>query len=86
MNVQAEVSIYPLRTERIGAAINQFVDTLEQADVKVSAGPMSTWIEGETDEVFEAVRQAFAQTAEKYPLVLVLKLSNSCPARANEST
>ncbi len=85
MNVQAEVSFYPLRTERIGAAINKFVDTLEQEDVEVSIGPMSTRLKGEADKVFEAVRQAFAQVAEEYPSVLVLKLSNSCPTRANES-
>ena len=85
MNVQAEVSFYPLRTERIGAALNQFVDTLEQADVEVSVGPMSTRIDGETNEVFEAVRQAFTQTAETYPSVLVLKLSNSCPTKVNEN-
>lgn len=85
MNVQAEVSFYPLRTERIGAAINQFVDTLEQADVEVSVGPMSTQLEGEADKVFEAVRRAFTQTAEKYPSVLVLKLSNSCPTKVNEN-
>lgn len=85
MNVQAEVSFYPLRTERIGTAINKFVETLEQQDVEVSIGPMSTRLTGEADKVFEAVRQAFAQVAEEYPAVLVLKLSNSCPTRANES-
>jgi len=79
VNVQAEVSFYPLRTESIGAAINKFVNALEQGDVEISIGPMSTRLKGEADEVFEAVRQAFAQVAEEYPAVLVLKLSNSCP-------
>jgi len=79
VNVQAEVSFYPLRTESIGAAINKFVNTLEQGGVEISIGPMSTRLKGEADEVFESVRQAFAQVAEEYPSVLVLKLSNSCP-------
>jgi len=79
MNVQAEVSFYPLRTEHMGGAIDRFVEILKQENVVVSVGSMSTRIEGEADKVFEALHQAFAQVAEKYPSVLVLKLSNVCP-------
>jgi len=85
MNVQAEVSFYPLRTEHMGGAIDCFVEALQQEHVEVSVGSMSTRLEGEADKVFDAVRQAFTQTAGKCPSVLVLKLSNSCPAKENKS-
>jgi len=81
MNVQAEISFYPLRTEHVGDAIDRFVEILNQEDVVVSVGSMSTRIEGETDKVFEAMHQAFTQVAERYPSVLVLKLSNVCPGQ-----
>ncbi|MCD6287952.1 MAG: thiamine-binding protein [Candidatus Hydrogenedentes bacterium] len=86
MNVQAEVSIYPLRTEHMSGTINEFLETLKQEGIEVSPGPMSTWLEGEADIVFESVRHAFAQAAERFPVVLVLKLSNSCPTGANRKS
>jgi uncharacterized protein YqgV (UPF0045/DUF77 family) len=39
---------------------------------------MSTYIEGEEDAVFEALKRAFRGAAEEGELVLVATVSNAC--------
>ena len=40
---------------------------------------MSTTTWGVTDEVFAALREAFARAAESGQVVMVITLSNACP-------
>lgn len=79
MRVQAEVSLYPLRTERIGKPIERFLETVREHEIRLSVGAMSTWLEGEQEEVFAALRGAFSAVGEEYEIALVIKLSNACP-------
>ena len=80
MNVQAEVSLYPLRTREIGEAIDSFVNGLERAGLTVRKGNMSTTLSGDGDVVFAAVARAFTAAADGGQVVLVMKVSNACPS------
>ena len=80
MNVQAEVSLYPLQTQGISEAIGSFVNVLERAGLTVHKGNMSTALRGEADAVFAAVGEAFGSVADGGQVVLVMKLSNACPS------
>ncbi len=80
MNIQAEVSLYPLRTLEIGGAINDFVDELSRAGLTVREGDMSTVLSGGVGEVFAAVEKAFSKAADADNVVLILKASNACPS------
>ena len=71
MNVQAEVSLYPLQTQEIGEAIDSFVNDLER---------MSTTLSGDGDAVFAALASAFTAVADGGRVVLVMKVSNACPS------
>ena len=84
MKVQAEVSLYPLRIEHIGKPIERFLEIVRGRDIQVVVGTMSTRLEGEDDEVFTALREAFAAVGEEYEAALVMKVSNACPNGAGQ--
>jgi len=80
MKVQAEMSLYPLRTDAVGGVIRRFVDELKGDDLTVREGAMSTTLAGGVDEVLAAVGNAFKGVAHDHEGVLVLKVSNACPS------
>lgn len=79
MKIQVELSLYPLRSERLSPAINAFSEELRQAGIDITSGPMSAIITGESKKIFSAVGRAFDKCAGSGDLVLVLKASNACP-------
>ena len=79
MKVQAEISLYPLRQNELTKPIRQFIELLENNKLKVELGSMSTLVTGDSKVVFESLQQAFEQIAEKYEVVLAVKISNACP-------
>jgi len=80
MNVQAEISLYPLRTEELGHAIGRFLSALNAAGLAVQPGDMSSTVSGDVNAVFSTMGAAFAATAEKGQVVLVMTVSNACPS------
>ena len=60
MRIQAELSLYPLKTDDVTTVIFQFVETLRGAALEAETGPLSTLLTGEHDLVFAALAQAFA--------------------------
>ncbi len=79
MNVQAEVSLYPLRTPNLGTSINRFLGELQVDELTIQPGTMSSIVEGEVETVFAKLGKAFRDAAEKEQIVLILKISNACP-------
>ncbi|MFA4944793.1 MAG: YkoF family thiamine/hydroxymethylpyrimidine-binding protein [Lentisphaeria bacterium] len=82
MNVQAEISLYPLRTNELGQAIGNFLGELKAAGLTVQPGNMSSVVAGEAGAIFSAVAAAFKAAAENGQVVLVMKVSNACPPGA----
>ena len=80
MNVQAEISLYPLRTGELGQSIDSFLGDLEAAGLTVREGSMSSTVAGDVDVVFSAVGAAFRTIAAGSQAVLVMKVSNACPS------
>jgi uncharacterized protein YqgV (UPF0045/DUF77 family) len=79
MKVQAEISLYPLRQNDLTKPIQQFVEGLKSDKLKVSLGPMSSLVTGESQVVFENLQKAFEQAAQRCEIVLTAKISNACP-------
>jgi uncharacterized protein YqgV (UPF0045/DUF77 family) len=77
--ISAQVSIYPLRQEHLGPAIDAAVRLFREHGLEVWEGAMSTVIAGETDTVFDALRLAFRRVAEDGATVMVVTVSNGCP-------
>ena len=80
MNVQAEISLYPLRTDDPGHAIGMFLGKLNAAGLRLQPGKMSSIVAGDADVVFSTVGRAFKAAVENGQAVLVMKVSNACPS------
>ena len=79
MRIQAEVSLYPLRTQELSKPVKLFWKTLVQNTVTIESGAMSTRISGDFREVFTALESAFTYVAEEYEVIMTVKMSNACP-------
>ena len=81
MNVQAEVSLYPLRVGDLAGVIHGFIHHLKEAGLEVESGPISTWVAGESADIFRVICEAWEKTAEACEATLVVKVSNAAPWR-----
>jgi len=79
MKIQAEISLYPLRQNDLAKPIQQFIESLESDNLTVKTGSMSSVVSGDSQVVFHSLQKAFEQTAQKYEVVLAVKISNACP-------
>lgn len=77
--VSAQVSLYPLRQDRLSPVIDKAVEIFKNRGIQVEPGPMSTLLTGDDQIIFEAVREAFRKGAEMGEIVMVVTLSNACP-------
>jgi uncharacterized protein YqgV (UPF0045/DUF77 family) len=77
--IAAQVSLYPLRQPHLSAAIEESGRIFKQHGLAVRAGTMSTLITGDTDAVFEGLKEAFRAAGERGDAVMVVTLSNACP-------
>jgi uncharacterized protein YqgV (UPF0045/DUF77 family) len=79
MKIQAEISLYPLRQKNLTAPVRQFIEALQNNDIKVKTGAMSSIVLADSRIFFESLRKAFEQVAKKYDVVVTTKISNACP-------
>jgi len=86
MKVQAEASLYALRTATLTESIDDFVEHLRRAGLNVEIGPMSSRIGGEYKVLFRALGEAFEGAARRGDAVLTVKVSNACPSGRREGS
>lgn len=77
--ISAQVSVYPLRQERLAPAIDSVLEAFRREGIEVRVGAMSSVVAGETGPVFAALREGFERAAAMGEVVLVATLSNACP-------
>ena len=75
----AQISIYPLRQEHLGPAVEIVRETLEAHGLQAQVGPMSTIVTGESGIVFAALAEAFDKAARTGEVVMTFTVSNACP-------
>jgi uncharacterized protein YqgV (UPF0045/DUF77 family) len=79
MTASAQIAIYPLRQERLTPAIEAVLRALRGRGLDAQPGPMSTYVVGEADAIFAALREAFAQATATGHVVMTVTVSNACP-------
>lgn len=79
MQISAQVSLYPLRQQKLSPAIEAALKILEESQLQLKKGDMSTVVSGEAEVVFGAVKEVFLRCAEKGPVSMVVTFSNACP-------
>lgn len=79
MRVSAQISVYPLRQQHLGPAVEAVRRALERRGLQAEVGPMSTLVMGETDRLWDALRAAFEAAAAEGDVAMALTVSNACP-------
>ena len=79
MDVEAEVSLYPLGQKELGPAVKAFIETLRSCGCQVKVGDMSSLVTGDSEQVFDALRQADERAASQGGCALIVKACNVCP-------
>jgi uncharacterized protein YqgV (UPF0045/DUF77 family) len=79
MIASAQISIYPLRQERLGPAVEAVRAALGAHGLSPEAGAMSTVVVGEDATIFAALADAFAAAAQSGQVVMTATISNACP-------
>jgi len=77
--VSAQVSLYPLRTDHLGPAIEAFADELRDAGLHIEPGSMSTLVVGAADALFAALQRGFEAASAEHEVVMQVTVSNACP-------
>jgi uncharacterized protein YqgV (UPF0045/DUF77 family) len=75
----AQISIYPLRQDRLGPAVETVRAALEAHGLEPQIGSMSTVVVGEASMIFAALRQAFDQATNSGEVVMTVTIANACP-------
>jgi uncharacterized protein YqgV (UPF0045/DUF77 family) len=78
--ISAQVSIYPLRQLNLTPAIEEAVQVFYARGLEVHPGTMSTLVIGDDEEIFSALKDAMRSAATRGDVVMVVTLSNACPA------
>lgn len=84
MIIQAELSLYALKTKELATSIESFLQALAQKGISIEPGPMSTIVAGESSAVFQAISKGFEKAAQQQEIVLIAKISNACPLDLKE--
>jgi uncharacterized protein YqgV (UPF0045/DUF77 family) len=79
MTTSAQISVYPLRQEHLGPAVESVRSALEEHGLTAKIGPMSTTVTGESAVMFAALAEAFAKAASSGQVVMTITISNACP-------
>jgi uncharacterized protein YqgV (UPF0045/DUF77 family) len=79
MNISAQISLYPLKQQRLSPVIEDAWRTLEGYPLDLQKGSMSTTVSGPAEKVFPAIQEVFLRSAEKGALSMVATFSNACP-------
>jgi uncharacterized protein (TIGR00106 family) len=66
----AEFSIIPIHTEHMSKDVAKVIETLESTGLHYHLGPLSTVVEGNWDQVMEAIRRCHQITALNHDRVI----------------
>jgi uncharacterized protein YqgV (UPF0045/DUF77 family) len=84
MHISAQISLYPLKQQRLSPVIEEAWRILEANRLDLQKGGMSTVVSGPAERVFGAIQDVFLRSAEKIPLSMVVTYSNACPIEAGD--
>lgn len=79
-DIAVQVSLYPLGQADLAPAIEEIWRALAAHGLPYQVGALSTVTAGDDGAVFAALREGFAQATARGPVVMVVTLTNACPA------
>ena len=79
MFLAAQLSLYPLGRSHLSQVIEDAVKILEEHELEVTPGAMSSLATGDDEALFEAVKEIFRKESGQGGTVMVVTFSNACP-------
>jgi hypothetical protein len=79
--ITAQVSLYPLPQSPLTPDVSEALQDFQGCAVEVEPDATSTLLVGDDSAIFPALQQAFCHAAEQGKVVMVVTLSNACPAK-----
>ncbi len=67
-----------MKQENVGEILGEATIELDRLGISYQVGRMSTEMQGEEDQVFQALHRAFHQAASHGEVVLAATVSNAC--------
>jgi uncharacterized protein YqgV (UPF0045/DUF77 family) len=84
MKISAQISLYPLKQQRLSPAIEEAWRILEENRLDLQKGGMSTVVSGTAERIFAVIQEVFVRLAEKGALSMVVTYSNACPVQGGD--
>jgi uncharacterized protein YqgV (UPF0045/DUF77 family) len=84
MHISAQISLYPLKQQRLSPAIEEAWRILDENRLDLQKGGMSSVVSGPAEKIFSAIQEAFLRAAEKGALSMVVIYSNACPVQGGD--
>lgn len=75
----AQISVYPLRQDHLGPAIDAVGRALRDHGLDPRTGPMSTYVAGDVQAILAALADGFSRASEHGQVVMSITVSNACP-------
>lgn len=75
--ISAEVSIYPLKTDQGSEVITGSIDNLNNRALYYSVGSISTYLEGEENEVWNGLKEMFEHARGGGEVSMVVTITNA---------
>ena len=75
--ISAEVSIYPLKTTQATNVINEAINKLDGQAVDYHVGSISTYQEGEEEEVWSNLQKMFSSAGQSGEVSMVVTITNA---------
>jgi uncharacterized protein YqgV (UPF0045/DUF77 family) len=85
IGITAQVSLYPLPQEALAPEIGEALQVFRECALEVEPNAVSSLLVGDDTTIFAALQQAFCHAAEQGKVVMVVTLSNACPAPGRPS-
>ena len=77
--ISCQFSLYPLGMVDLGPVIEAAVAEFLRLGLETDVGPMSTYVSGDADVVFQGLGRAFEVAARAGHVVMTVTVSNACP-------
>ena len=82
MKVTFQVSLYPIAKKDFKEPINKFISNLRSERLDVAVHETSTIGSGEIGDVFDALKNSYAEAAGNGDVVMVITVVNGAPSNA----
>jgi uncharacterized protein YqgV (UPF0045/DUF77 family) len=77
--ISCQFALYPLGVDHLTPAIESAIGELRRSGLEPEPGPMSSYVVGGSQAVFDGLRRAFDAACNGGHVVMTITISNACP-------